>query len=200
MSSLIMKLGVIFIVFAIVMVIIVRDKKVKYGGVILGVFMPVVVYIMCEVIEILVLPYICGRSIMAMAIWDAIEMIVCSLVCLIAGILIFKTVTKSKEGIFKIFMTDYKVWNIIIVALIVLGAVICIVEGIDYTIHEDEYNEMIRSMFFNSGALDLITGEILPGNMKLFANLKKIIRVAMMVGILLPPIIKVRKKERENVH
>lgn len=199
MLSQITKLGVIFIIFAVIMVVMARDKKVKYGWVILGVFLPILVYFLCEVIETTVLRYISNGSIMVMAIWDAIEMIVCSLVCLIATILIFKTVTKSRDSIFNVFKKDYRIWNIVIVALIVLDAVIYIVEGIDYTIHEEEYNEMIKSMFFNSGALDLITGNILPGNMKLFANLKEIIGVAMMAGILLPPVINVRKKEQENM-
>jgi hypothetical protein len=193
MLSQIIKLGVIFIIFAVIMVVMARDKKVKYGWVILGVLLPVLVYFLCEVVETIVLHYISNGSIMVMAIWDAIEMVVCSLVCLIAGILIFSAVTKSKDDIFSIFKKDYKIWNIVIVVLIVLGAVICIVEGIDYTIHEEEYMEMINDMIFNGGILELAGGEILPGNMKLFANMKRIIGIAIMAGILVPPMIKVRK-------
>lgn len=198
MLSQIIKLWIIFIIFAVIMVAMVRDKKVKYGWVILGVFLPVAVYILCEAFETMVLRFLCGGSVMAMAIWDATEGIICSLSCVIAGIIIFKTITKSKDSIFGIFRKDYKKWNIVVVVFIVLGAIICIVEGIDYTIHEKEYKEIIVNMIMNTGILDLVSGEIMPGNMKLFAILKKITRVAMLAGILLPSVIMTRKTEKEN--
>lgn len=198
MLSQIIKLSIIFIIFAVIMVVIVRDKKVKYGWVVFGMFLPVAVYILCEALETTVLSFLCDRSVMAMFIWDAIEWITCSLVCVIAGITIFKTVTKSQDDIFKLFKKAYKKWNIVIVMPIIMGAIVSIAEGIDYTIHEKEYESMIANMIMSSNFLDMMSGEVMPGNMKLFFVLRTILRIAMLAGFMLPSVMMARKTEIKN--
>ncbi len=196
MFSQLIKLFLIFVVFAIVMIAIARNKKMNYGWLILGIFLPVITYFLCEVLVSLILPILAsGDGIVGMVVWDTVEWIICSVVCVIAGLTIFKTAVKSKDGIIKVFMNDYKKWNILVMILIVLGVAVIIAEGIDYSIHREEYLEAILYGFESGNLLDLI---VLPGNMKLFALLRKISGAAMLAGFMVPSVILVRKTEAKN--
>ena len=135
---------------------------------------------------------------MQAAIWDTVEWTICSVICVIAGLIIFKTVTKGKNSLITVFKNDYKKWNIVILVLIALGAIVIIIEGIDYIIHEKEYEKMLMDFYMNSSFFNLITTEIMPGNMKLFSALKDISGMAMLAGFMLPSVIMARKSEIKN--
>lgn len=199
MLSQIIKLFLIFIVFAVVMIAVVRNKKMKYGWLLLGVFLPVITYVLCEVIVSAILPIIlAGDSIVGMTIGDTVEWLICSVVCVIAGLIIFKTAVKSKEGIIKVLKNDYKKWNILMAVFVVLGAAVIIAEGIDYSIHQEEYSKMITDVFMNGNIFDLTSADVLPGNMKLFSLLKKISGVVMLASFMVPSVILARKAEAKN--
>jgi len=138
-------------------------------------------------------------NIMVMSIWDAVKWIVCSCVCVIVTMFIFKMVTKSTDTIFNIFKRDYKKWNILIVAIILFGVIVCIAEGIEYTIHQEEYERMLSNAFMSSNFLDLLSGEVMLRNMIIFSWLRKVVHIAMLVAIVLPTIILARKTEHVEV-
>ena len=107
MLSQLIKLFFIFVVFAIVMIAVVQNKKMNYGWLVLGVFLPVVTYFLCQVLVSLILPIIeSGDGVVGMVVCDAVEWIICAVVCVIAGLTIFKTAVKSKDSIIKVFIKD----------------------------------------------------------------------------------------------
>lgn len=197
MFSQLIKLFLIFVLFAIVMIAVVQNKKMKYGWLILGVFLPVITYFLCETLVSLILPILAsGDGVLGMVVCDTVEWIICAAVCVIAGLIIFKTAVKSKDSIIKVFIKDYKKWNILVMVLIVLGVAVIIAEGIDSSIHQEEYLEAISYGFESGNLLDLIS--VLPVNMKLFALLRKISGAAMLAGFMVPSVILARKTETKN--
>lgn len=199
MFSQLIKLFLIFVLFAIVMIAVVRNKKMKYGWLILGIFLPVITYFLCEALVSLILPILAsGDGVLGMVVCDTVEWIICAVVCVIAGLIIFKTAVKSKDSIIKVFIKDYKKWNILVMVLIVLGVAVIIAEGIDSSIHHEEYLEAISYGFESGNLLDLIGADVLFGNMKLFALLRKISGAAMLAGFMVPSVILARKTEAKK--
>lgn len=197
MFSQLIKLFFIFVVFAIVMIAVVRNKKMKYGWLILGVFLPVITYFLCETLVSLIIPILAsGDGVLGMVVCDTVEWIICAVVCVIAGLIIFKTAVKSKDSIIKVFIKDYKKWNILVMVLIVLGVAVIIAEGIDFSIHQEEYLEALFYGFESGNLLDSIS--VLPVNMKLFALLRKISGAAMLAGFMVPSVILARKTETKK--
>ena len=197
MFSQLIKLFLIFVVFAIVMIAVVRNKKMKYGWLILGVFLPVITYFLCETLVSLIIPILAsGDGVLGMVVCDTVEWIICAVVCVIAGLIIFKTAVKSKDSIIKVFIKDYKKWNILVMVLIVLGVAVIIAEGIDFSIHQEEYLEALFYGFESGNLLDSIS--VLPVNMKLFALLRKISGAAMLAGFMVPSVILARKTEAKK--
>lgn len=197
MFSQLIKLFLIFVVFAIVMIAVVRNKKMKYGWLILGIFLPVITYFLCEALVSLILPILAsGDGVLGMVVCDTVEWIICAVVCVIAGLIIFKTAVKSKDSIIKVFIKDYKKWNILVMVLIVLGVAVIIAEGIDFSIHQEEYLEALFYGFESGNLLDSIS--VLPVNMKLFALLRKISGAAMLAGFMVPSVILARKTETKK--
>ncbi len=197
MFSQLIKLFFIFVVFTIVMIAVVRNKKMNYGWLILGVFLPVITYFLCETLVSLILPILAsGDGVLGMVVCDTVEWIICAVVCVIAGLTIFKIAVKSKDSIIKVFIKDYKKWNILVMVLIVLGVAVIIAEGIDSSIHQEEYLEAISYGFESGNLLDSIS--VLPVNMKLFALLRKISGAAMLAGFMVPSVILARKTETKN--
>ncbi|MBQ3036232.1 MAG: hypothetical protein IJD31_04800 [Lachnospiraceae bacterium] len=197
MFSQLIKLFLIFVLFAIVMIAVVRNKKMKYGWLILGIFLPVITYFLCETLVSLIIPILAsGDGVLGMVVCDTVEWIICAVVCVIAGLIIFKTAVKSKDSIIKVFIKDYKKWNILVMVLIVLGVAVIIAEGIDFSIHQEEYLEALFYGFESGNLLDSIS--VLPVNMKLFALLRKISGAAMLAGFMVPSVILARKTETKN--
>lgn len=197
MFSQLIKLFLIFVLFAIVMIAVVRNKKMKYGWLILGIFLPVITYFLCEALVSLILPILAsGDGVLGMVVCDTVEWIICAVVCVIAGLIIFKTAVKSKDSIIKVFIKDYKKWNILVMVLIVLGVAVIIAEGIDFSIHQEEYLEALFYGFESGNLLDSIS--VLPVNMKLFALLRKISGAAMLAGFMVPSVILARKTEAKK--
>lgn len=197
MFSQLIKLFLIFVLFAIVMIAVVRNKKMKYGWLILGVFLPVITYFLCETLVSLIIPILAsGDGVLGMVVCDTVEWIICAVVCVIAGLIIFKTAVKSKDSIIKVFIKDYKKWNILVMVLIVLGVAVIIAEGIDFSIHQEEYLEALFYGFESGNLLDSIS--VLPVNMKLFALLRKISGAAMLAGFMVPSVILARKTETKK--
>lgn len=197
MFSQLIKLFFIFVVFTIVMIAVVRNKKMNYGWLILGVFLPVITYFLCETLVSLILPILAsGDGVLGMVVCDTVEWIICAVVCVIAGLIIFKTAVKSKDSIIKVFIKDYKKWNILVMVLIVLGVAVIIAEGIDFSIHQEEYLEALFYGFESGNLLDSIS--VLPVNMKLFALLRKISGAAMLAGFMVPSVILARKTEAKK--
>lgn len=197
MFSQLIKLFLIFVLFAIVMIAVVRNKKMKYGWLILGIFLPVITYFLCETLVSLIIPILAsGDGVLGMVVCDTVEWIICAVVCVIAGLIIFKTAVKSKDSIIKVFIKDYKKWNILVMVLIVLGVAVIIAEGIDFSIHQEEYLEALFYGFESGNLLDSIS--VLPVNMKLFALLRKISGAAMLAGFMVPSVILARKTETKK--
>ena len=197
MFSQLIKLFLIFVLFAIVMIAVVRNKKMKYGWLILGIFLPVITYFLCETLVSLIIPILAsGDGVLGMVVCDTVEWIICAVVCVIAGLIIFKTAVKSKDSIIKVFIKDYKKWNILVMVLIVLGVAVIIAEGIDFSIHQEEYLEALFYGFESGNLLDSIS--VLPVNMKLFALLRKISGAAVLAGFMVPSVILARKTETKK--
>ena len=179
------------------MIAVVRNKKMKYGWLILGIFLPVITYFLCETLVSLIIPILAsGDGVLGMVVCDTVEWIICAVVCVIAGLIIFKTAVKSKDSIIKVFIKDYKKWNILVMVLIVLGVAVIIAEGIDFSIHQEEYLEALFYGFESGNLLDSIS--VLPVNMKLFALLRKISGAAMLAGFMVPSVILARKTETKK--
>lgn len=182
----------IFIIFAIIMISMIQDKKIKYSRIILSVSIPVILYILCELLDI-VAQVLFNNNIMLISLWYAMKWIICSLSYTIAGITIFKTVTKSEQTVLQLFKHTYKKWNVMIVVFILLATSITIINGIDLTIHQQEYAQAMYDMIRNGNFLDIASGNFMAQNTRIFSAFITASKAATLICIFLPSVLMARE-------
>ncbi len=184
----------IFIIFAIIMIIVIQDKKIKYSRIILSVSIPVILYIVCELLDIVV-QVLFNNNIMLTSLWYAFKWIICALAYTIAGITIFKTVTKNEQTVLQLFTHTYKKWNVMIVVFILLATSITIINGIDLTIHQQEYAQAMYDMIKNGNFLDITSGNFMARNTRIFSAFITMSKATTFICIFLSSILLARKTE-----
>ncbi len=182
----------IFIIFAIIMINVIQDKKIKYSRIILSVSIPVILYIICELLDIVV-QVLFNNNIMLTSLWYAFKWIICALSYTIAGITIFKTVTKSEQTVLQLFTHTYKKWNVMIVVFILLATSITIINGIDLTIHQQEYAQAMYDMIKYGNFLDIASGNFMARNTRIFSACITTSKAATFICIFLSSILLARK-------
>ena len=180
----------IFIIFAIIMISIIQDKKIKYSRIILSISIPVILYISCNSLNTAV-QVLLKNNIILTSLWYAIKWIICASTYTIAGITIFKTVTKSEQTVLQLFTHTYKKWNVLIVVFILLATSFTIINGIDLTIHQQEYIEAIYDMIKDGKYLDSATGGFMAR--RIFSALITASQAATLICVFLPSILLAKK-------
>ncbi len=184
----------IFIIFTIIMIGMIQDKKIKYSRIILSISIPIILYILCNLLNIAIQVLFYNNT-MLTSLWYAMKWIICASTYTIAGITIFKTVTKSEQTVLQLFTHTYKKWNVLIVVFILLAASFTIINGIDLTIHEQEYAQAIYDMIKNGNYLDFATGGFMVGNTRIFSAFITASQAATLICIFLPSVLMARKTE-----
>lgn len=148
------KIMLLFLIFAVVMMLSNRDKKKKYGIIILASITPVIV----EILKLQDFRF--AFNDFAYGGYQLCMWVLMCFVYVLSFLMIYKATTNGVDSMIAIFKRDFKGWNIAVIVAIVLG--ICSVLGQTWYIIEygDEYAQMLDDAINNANYLLFMTGQM----------------------------------------
>lgn len=146
-----LKVILIFAIFAIVMLIKNMSTKKCYGKIALAVILPALVEFM-SLFDI----YFSFNEIAFMAYHMVMWLLMC-FVYVLSFLMIYKSTTNGTDGMVTIFRRDFKRWNIAVIVATVLGAFSLVGQTWYIVEYGDEYAQRINDAINNSNFLSLMT-------------------------------------------
>lgn len=181
----IIKVMLLFLIFAVVMIVKNKSNQKKYGMIALAVILPGIV----EFVKVFDL-YFSFNEIVLMAYHIAMWLLA-SFVYVLAFLMICKATSDSSDGMITIFKRDYKGWNIAVLVAIALGVCSLISQTWYMIEHGDEYAQMMYDAIHSANFLALMSenmdfNTLYDRLVDLNVALKWVIIVCMIIPAVLP--------------
>lgn len=187
------KITLLFAIFAVVMFIKKYVDKKHYGVLVLALLAPAGLYLLDGFKTYFYyneITYLLSETV----IW-----LLTSFVYIWSFMTLYKCIMKREDSLIYIFKNDFKRWNIVVLVAIVLG--VCSIVWQVWAIVEygNEYYDMFIQAMENISFLELMSGSIkLDTLYEKLVDLNKLLRFIMLTCMIIPAVINVKIEKQDN--
>lgn len=180
-----LKIGMVFIIFAVLMLVKNKNKKNKYGEIVIALVMPIIIELIRPYTR-----YLYFNDVVSMIV-EIVLWLLTSYIYVKVCLRIYQNAKGSDEELPVLFKTDFKKWNMAVVVAIGLGFCSMVIQAILWLNYKDEYISMFTSTFNSPNFLYMVSGRIYTP-IDILGKLNEYLKWIIIACMMIPAVIKVR--------